>query len=74
MDKQRTHRDNEESQCTIDKNVLVESEIDDGIFEELQRIFPAFWALLKKTTKDLTKLKKSGILATSGSYKTSLPT
>ena len=47
--------------------------VDDGFFDEVKRVVPVFWALLKKEVDDVSKLRKKSILTSAGSHKTSLP-
>ena len=47
--------------------------MDERFFDEVKRVVPAFWALLKKEVDDVSKLRKKSILTSAGSHKTSLP-
>ena len=55
------------------KNHWSKIKVDGGFFDEVKRVVPAFWALLKKEVDDVSKLRKENILTSSGSHKTSLP-
>ena len=47
------------------------TKVEDGLFEDVKRVFPVFWKLYTKELGD-KKPRKGAMLAFSGTYKTSL--
>ena len=47
--------------------------VDDGFSDEVKRVVPSFWELMKKEVDDVSKLRKENILTSTESHKTSLP-